>query len=264
MILSENSDNSLICLFNISSTNASIVELVNIIELIFEKYEYPIKKIYYSECRKTRVLSPKKINQFKETVLPGVDSISFQSDFNKTDFEPNTRLYVYLNNRYIESGQIIKLGIVINNGIEQDELLNNYKMITECLSNINNIKLSGYSFLFPNYYGAVSFSCGIIRKPDMPCTLNNLSGWYGGTDLYNNVLGLMNCFSNLSESQINILLSVFGKENVCTLNNLTITYNHHIRNMDISDYINSENYNSICNILENGIPFKRMRYYNII
>lgn len=249
---------SLICQFNIDNGSTSIVNLINFAENLFLEFGYLVKKFYYSKEHK--VFSP-KYNKFKLTSMDCnyISGISFQSDFNNKDFEPNARLDIEINMRYIDSGNIVKLSVVINDNVLLDDIFNTYKTIIAVLAKNNNkLSLSGYSFLLPNYYGAVSFASGILRKMNMPCSLKNLASWYVSADLVNSTIGLMNCFSDLSEYQDQCLIDIFGKDNVFSINNVTALINPYAKNMNIADYIVSDNYNLICKELECKLPYKRL------
>ena len=257
-----NTDNaSLISQFNIKNDWTSIMDIIDVIENIFREFGYLIKKFYYSKNHK--VYSPsynkfKCINNYDTDVISGM---SFQSDFNKKDFEPNTRLDIEVNMRYINSKNIVKISVVINDNFLLNDIYSTYKKIIVTLSENSDLFLSGYSFLLPNYYGAVSFSSGILRKLNMPCALKNLAGWYANSDLINSTICLMNCFSDLSDDQNQCLVDIFGKDNVFRINNVTAFINPFAENIDIADYIISDNYNEICNMLEQKLPFKRLTYH---
>ena len=260
-----NSENtSLICQFNIRDNGISIVDIMDAAENIFQKFGYSIKRFYYSKNRKA--YSP-SYNKFKKSGINDADLIrgmSFQSDFNREDFEPNTRLDIEVNMRYAHSKNIVKISVVINDNSLLNDICSTYKDIIISLSEKNILFLSGYSFLISNYYGAVSFSGGILRKFNMPCALLNLANWYGDSDLINSTIGLMNCFSDLTEEQDECLIDIFGKENVFKINNITAFANSFAENMKIADYIVSDNYNEVCKTLEQKLPFKRLTYLNFL
>lgn len=251
---------SMICQFNIDNNSITDNDLINTIEATFHKFEYPIRKFYYSQNHK--VYSP-NYSKFKlsNTNFESIVGLSFQSDFNSKDFEPNARLDIEVNFRYIASKNIVKLSIVIDDKILLDDICTTYKKIITILSENNNLSISGYSFLLNNYYGAVSFSSGILRRLNMPCSLKNLAAWYSSADLINSTIGLMNCFSNLTEYQNQCLIDIFGKDNVFRLNNVTAFINPFAENMNIADYIISDNYNEICKMMEEKLPFKGLTYH---
>lgn len=186
-----------------------------------------------------------------------VSGLSFRSDFNSKDFEPNTRLDIEVNMRYIHSNNVAKLSVVINDNFFIDAIFNVYKRIIAVFAdNSYQLTLSGYSFLLPNYYGAASFSSGILRKFNMPCSLENLASWYSSADLVNGTLGLLNCFSDLSVEQNKYLFNIFGEENVYVTNNITAVYNVAAESESIADYIESDDYNCKCLKLEKSFRLK--------
>lgn len=79
--------------------------------------------------------------------------------------------------------------------------------------------------------------------------------------MVNSTIGLINCFSDLTEYQNQFLMNIFGKDNVIKFSNITIFYNSYAENLNIADYIVSDNYNEICNMLEQKLPFKRHIYH---
>ena len=261
MRLFEFDDMSYMCLFNIRSDSITVTDLVDCVENIFLELNYPIKKTFYS--KNNRVYSPKSsiIKCIENAQLSNFLGLSFQSDYNKEDFEPNTRLYVDINLRYVNSKNTIKISIVVNDKKYLYELLNTYKLITKMLINNRRIILSGYSFLIPNLYNPVSFSIGILRKPDIPISLKNLASWYSSSDFINSTVGLVNCISNLTDLQNQYLKLVFGEDNVFIENRVTVFYNQLLNRMRTVDYLSSSNYNEICDKIEVEIPFKRLPYH---
>lgn len=250
---------SLICQFNITYYDDLPRYLAVQSEKIFSKFGYEIKKICWMTEKKlwTPYYKRYKVLLESEDFL----NLNFQSDFNRKDFEPQTRLYVDVNTRYINSLGVIKYSIVINDKHLLSELKNTCQTLTSIISENKNICMSGYSFFLPNYYGAVSFSSGILRKFNMPCSLKNLASWYSSADLVNGTLGLLNCFSDLSVEQNKYLFNIFGEKNVYVTNNITAVYNVAAESKSIADYIESDDYNCKCLKLEKKLPFKKLNYY---
>lgn len=258
MIIHSN-DESLICQFNMNYYHDLPRYLAFQSEKIFYNFGYEIKKIYWAKEKKLWAPPYKRYKVLLES--DEFLNLDFQSDFNRKDFEPQTRLDIDVNTRYINSLGVIKYSIIINDKQLLSNIWNTYKMLIEIISKIKNISISGYSFLLPNYYGAVSFASGILRKMNMPCSLNNLASWYSSSDLVNSTIGLINCFSDLTEYQNQFLMNIFGKDNVIKFSNITIFYNSYAENLNIADYIVSDNYNEICNMLKQKLPFKRHIYH---
>lgn len=252
-------DVSLICQFNISYYQDLPRCLAFQSEKVFLKFGYEIKKIYWAKEKKLWTPPYKRYKALLES--DEFLSLDLQSDFNRKDFEPKTRLYIDISTRYIDTLGVIKYSIIINDKRLLSDIWGTYKKLIEIISEIKNISISGYSFLLPNYYGAVSFASGILRKMNMPCSLNNLASWYSGSDLVNGTIGLSNCFSDLTEYQDQCLMNIFGKDNVVKLNNITAFYDTYAEDLSIADHIVSDNYNEICNVLEQDLPFKRCVYY---
>ena len=251
-------DESLICQFNMSYYHDLPRCLAFQSEKIFLNFGYEIKKIYWTKEKKLWTPPYKRYKVLLES--DEFLNLDFQSDFNRKDFEPQTRLYVDVNTRCINSLGVIKYSIIINDKQLLSNIGDTYKTLIEIISEIKNISISGYSFLISNYYGAVSFASGILRKMNMPCSLKNLASWYVGADLINSTIGLMNCFSDLTEYQNQCLMNIFGKDNVFNFNNITAFINPYAENMNIADYIVSDNYNEICKMLEQKLPFKGLTY----
>ena len=156
---------------------------------------------------------------------------------------------------------MIKYSIIINDKQPLSNIRDTYKTLIEIISEIKNISISGYSFLISNYYGAVSFASGILRKMNISCSLKNLASWYLSADLINSTIGLINCFSDLTEYQDQCLIDIFGKDNFFKYNNVTAFFNPYAENMNIADYIVSDNYNEICKTIEQKLPFKGLAYH---
>ncbi len=255
---------SLICQFNIKYIPGIVNYIVTKMEEMFSCFGYDIKKIWLST--KAKILSPnyKKFKSLLDIEMFQFEDLSFQSDFNSHDFEPNARCYTYLNNRYIHSKSIIKLSVIINDKNIIIDFFDVYKKMICILSENSECYLSGYSFLISNYYGAVSFATGILRRMNMSRSLKNLAGWYSSSDIENGTICLLNCFSNLNESQNHYLENVFGEENFFKSNGISAFYNRFAEGVDISDYLISSNYNLICNSIEERVPFKRLHFYKEI
>lgn len=252
-------DESLICQFNISYHNDLPRYLALQSEKLFSNFGYEIKKIYWAKEKKLWTPCYKRYKALLES--DEFLNLDFQSDFNSKDFEPQTRLFVDIDTRYINSFSLIKYSIVINDRQILNNIWDTYKTLIEIISEIKNIRISGYSFGISNYYGAVSFASGILRKINIPCSLKNLAAWYTDADLINSTICLMNCFSDLTEYQNQCLIDVFGKDNVFKSNNVTAFINPYAENMNIADYIVSDNYNEICKTLEEKLPFKGLTYH---
>lgn len=175
MIIHSN-DESLICQFNMNYYH----DLPRYLAFQSEKYFITLDMNKNILGKKKKKLWAPPYKRYK--VLLESDeflNLDFQSDFNRKDFEPQTRLDIDVNTRYINSLGVIKYSIIINDKQLLSNIWNTYKMLIEIISKIKNISISGYSFLLPNYYGAVSFcASGILCKMNMPCSLNNLASWY--------------------------------------------------------------------------------------
>lgn len=254
-------DVSLICQFNLSHWNGLVSHLIACTEEIFSLFDYKIKKIFTSFDRKVWSPGYKKFKLF--TNPDYFYSISFQSDYNSCDFEPQTHLYVRIDNsrtkgsEYIFPEPLVKFTVVINDA----ELLKNaektYKGILLLLSKISRIKLTSYSFRLPNSYGAVSFSQGILRKPDMSDSLKYLARGYNGSDIERDLIGLFNCFTDLTKRQSDVLKKLFGEENVEVLNDITFFKNESINALGLDDYYTSAEYCQLCDKLETEFCFVR-------
>lgn len=150
---------------------------------------------------------------------------------------------------------IVKFTIVVNDV----ELLNNveniYKDILSVLSEIPQVNIVGYSFLLPNNYGAVSFSAGILRKPNMSQSLQNLARWYSDSSTKKSVIGLFNCLTAVSKRDILLLKGVFGQQNVETINGITFFRNELMSSFDIENYFISADYKKLCDKLDLELCF---------
>lgn len=260
MSLINSNDVSLVCRFNVDANSLPLLSITSIIESVFQEFGFEIKKFYYSNSRNVYTPRYAKFKTVYRDDMSSIETMSYQSDFDRKDFEPHTRLDVDINMLHIESRGIIKINVVINDHELLKNVFNTYKRIVTCICSKTAIRLSGYSFLLPNNYGAISFSSGILRKMNMPCALKNLARWYPDADVINSTICLVNCFSNLTEYQNQCLTDIFGESNVYQINNVTVIYNSFAENMNISDYIVSNNYNELCDAMEELLPFKRLDY----
>lgn len=254
-------DTSLICQFNLNHYNGLTPHLVECAEELFSLFNYKIKKIHTSSAEKVYSPSYKK---FKSFANPGYFyTISFQSDYNREDFEPQTHIYSHINNFWVKGTEyalpepLVKFTIVINDA----ELLKNadsiYKDILSALSEIPQVNAAGHAFLLPNTYGAVSFSHGILRKLNMPDSLQNLARWYRDSNVKKGVIGLFNCLTPTSKKQIILLKDIFGEHNVETINGITFFRNEQMSLYDIENYFISMEYNRLCDKLESEFCFLR-------
>lgn len=257
-------DTSLICQFNLAYCNELTNYLVKCTEILFDQFNHKIKKIHTSSAEKVYSPSYKK---FKSFTNPGYFyTISFQSDYNREDFEPQTHIYSHINNFWVKGTEyvlpepLVKFTIVINDA----ELLKNadsiYKDILSVLSEIPRVNAAGYAFLLPNTYGAVSFSDGILRKLNMSDSLQNLARWYRDSNMKKGVIGLFNCLTPTSKKQIILLKDIFGKHNVETINGITFFRNEQMSSYDIEDYFISVEYNRLCDKLKSEFCFLRTDY----
>lgn len=254
-------DTSLICQFNLNHCNGLISHLIECAEELFSLFNYKPKKIYTSFDRK--VWSP-GYKKFKSFANPDYFySISFQSDYNSCDFEPETHIYMCINNsrtkgsEYILPEALVKFTVVINDAELLKNTENTYKDILLSLSEIPQVKMTGYSFRLPNRYGAVSFSRGILRKSNMSHSLQKLAGWYNESNTERSVIGLFNCFTGLTEKQNSVLKSLFGQENVEIVNGITLFKNESMNVFDFDNYFTSVEYNRLCDKLESEFCFLR-------
>lgn len=251
VLMGVTSDNgkSLIIQLNIKSETTTVDEIFNSTKDVFSGLGYKMKKIFYS-CN-NKVYSP-NLNRFCsqwDSIKEQIKSLSIQSDYNKSDFEPNVELDIELNFRYVQQRKIIKYSIILNNDYDNLKNFDCYKCIINSLSKNDNLIMSGYSYYLDNYYGAVSFSHGILRKRNMPNELKTLAAFYHNSDVNYTTIGIYNCFSCLDSSEIGLLKFIFGEDNVITSNSITFCYNRFIELTSIQDYLKSKNYMEICKTL---------------
>lgn len=258
------SDTSLVCQFNLEQCNDLITHLAECVEELFSLFHYKVKKAYTSSGEKVWSPGYKKFKSFENPDY--FDTIRFQSDYNSNDFEPQTNIYMCIDNSwtkgtpYVLPKPLVKFTVVVN---DSELLINSgnvYRGILLSLSNIPQVKLTGYSFQIPSVYGPVSLSFGILRKPNMPHSLQNLARWYRESDTKRSTIGLFNCFTKLSEQQICILNNLFGKENVQTKNGITCFKNGFMNTSNLDYYFASEEYNGLCKKLESDFCFLRNDY----
>lgn len=255
-------DISLVCQFNLEYRNGLIPHLIECMEQLFSSFDLNIKKIFTSFGETVR--SP-GYNKFKSFINPEhFYTISFQSDYNDRNFEPETRLYTRINNspakgtEYVLPEPLVKFTVVINDAALLKNAENTYKKIILVLSGIPQIRMVGYSFQLPNSYGAVSFSAGILRKPGMSPALKALARWYNDSNTKRSVLGLYNCFTNLTPNQHNILINLFGQENINTVNGVIFFKNGSMTKFDLNDYFSSVEYCRLCDKLKPEFCFLKM------
>ncbi len=255
-------DISLVCQFNLKCRNGLIPHLVECVEELFSSFNYNIKKIFTSFGETVR--SP-GYNKFKSFINPDhFYTISFQSDYNSRDFEPETRLYIRIDNsptkgsEYVLPEPLVKFTVVINDLKLLESAEKTYKTLLLALSNIPQLEMVGYSFQLPNSYGAVSFSVGILRKPDMSPSLQALARWYNDSNTKRSVLGLYNCFTGLTKEQYDALKKTFGQENIDTVNGVILLKNVSMTAFDINSYFSSSEYCRLCDRLKNEFSFLRM------
>lgn len=248
-------DTSLICQFNLEHRNDLIPQLIECVEELFSLFHYKIKKIYTASEEKVR--SPGYKN-FKSFINPAYfRTISFQSDYNRCDFEPETHMYIQINNsrtkgtQYVLPESLVKFTVVLNDAERLKNIENTYKDILLTLSKIPQVKMTGYSFQLPNRYGAVSFSLGILRKQNMCRSLQNLARWYRDSNTERSVIGFFNCFTGLTKEQNDVLKNLFGQENVEIINSITFFKNESVKNAsDVETYFTSAEYERLCDKLE--------------
>ena len=254
----KSSEVSLVCQFNFKYDNNELdLILISSIEVLFSIFNFTIKKICLSSIHgKIYRISHKKLNSILNDLNNEFKYINFRSDYNSGDFEPNTRFYVQLN----KFKGLLKVSVIIKEQHLFDNDFDMYKTIVEELSKSNSYSFTGYSFYIPNYYGPVSFSFGILRRTKMPKDMLNLAQWYTKSNLIKSTIGYLNCFSNLSEYQIQFLIDTFGSDNVSRINNATIFRCNKAFLSDDASYFDSVEYAELCDKFEQELPFVRNQY----
>ncbi len=258
-----NTDISLICQFKLMYYDGLISALSQCMEDLFDVFNLKIKRIHVSTDIKGWTPSYKYYQTFIN--LDYFYKIAFQSDFNKSDFEPRTRLYTKIDNwgvkgtQFVKPTELVKFTVVVSDPMLLEDMYVTYKSIISALSKIAVTNLTGYSFLFPNDYGPISFSSGILRKLNMPDSLVNLAQWYN-SDFSKLTIGLYNCLSIVSNEQLSFLHNTFGEKNVETVRGVTIFKNESLNKLYFDDYFISSEYNCLCDEFEKYFPLVRNRY----
>ena len=247
---------SLIIQFNISSKTTTIDEITNSAINIFLELGYKIKKLYYACDNKVFSSNDRKFYSIFDSIKDRIKGLSIQSDFNQNDFEPNVELDIELNFRYIKSNDTIKYSIILNTDLESQKGYDIYKHIISHMSKHSTLMISGYSYYLDNYYGPISFSNGILRKNNTPIELKKLASFYHSSTVSFTTIGIYNCFSYLDSSKINLLKSIFGENEVITLNSITFFYNRFTEQMSIQDYVKSKKYIEISKTLSSEFNCK--------
>lgn len=258
-------DYSMICRFALTARDNLTERLIKAAESVFAAMGCNVKKIYASSGEKSRSYGR---NEFKRFVnYDYFYSIEFRSDFDRADFEPQTRLYTNIDNSYVRGNPYVKPKPLVKfTVVVRDELLSSknetFEKIASALSEMSDVPLSGQAFLLPNRFGTVSFSHGIARKINMPEPLQCLLAWERGYDVKKGFVGLFNCFSGLAKKQVELLERLFGKENVKTAGGLAWFVNGDMDTLDIGGYFMSEKYDKLCGELSASLPFERLQSFS--
>ncbi|MCM1335343.1 MAG: hypothetical protein NC084_06685 [Bacteroides sp.] len=252
-------DTSLICQFNFEQSEGLTARLIECTEALFSLFHYPIKKVYTFSGEKNLSPTYQKLKVF--TNPDYFDTITFRSDYRKEDFEPQTRLHVCIDNSltkgspYTLPKSMVKFTVVVNDVCLIEHIDRTYASILLPLSEIPQRKTAGYSFLFPNRYGAVSFSFGVLRSANLPRPLQDLARWYRDSDTEKCVPGLFNCFTGLAQKQIEALKRVVGQENISSVKEIVYFKNKFMDSTDPSDCLTSDAYRNFCDRLSGEFYF---------
>lgn len=258
---------TLICRFNLRFYEDMTARLVECTEKIFSAFGYEFKKIFTYTADKTRAPYLKEFRSY--TNLDYFHSITFQSDAVRSSIESNIRMYADINNRGVRGSEyrkpdgIVRYCLVISDNKVLETPDTAYKTILCALSEIPAPNIIGYSFQLPDSFSPIPFAVGIFPKINMCDGLKNLVKWYDNSDLEKSIVGLHNCFSNVSLKRLSVLKRLFGSDNVEQIGTLTYFKNEAMNSADYSVYFTSDEYNALCSELEAVFPFIKAEYIQI-
>lgn len=258
-----------LCIFNFKrNSDFFSLYLLKLCENIFKKFNYPIKKVFYSCNNKSNAPNYERFRILLNKNNGEYDSVNYYSGtkyFLDSDFGIGISDYTSSAIYNPECKDKFQVRIVIKEQRLIDNIFKTYREIVNIFSEFNQLNFSGYGFFVPRGIDEECLSMGIINASyKYSYDMYNLTHWNDKCDIICSIIGYLGVFTNLDDYQMNFLCNDIGYENITIVNNSVIYhYEKAIINTDLNmtkeeSFFESAEYLEFTRMCELILPFKKL------